>query len=157
MSRSLLIAKIAPRELLLREDDRTHFRILGETVFSDRDPAWVLHHEGAGLFTGCWRLLAAGDRRLVASCRYISASSHYGEDLRIQWHETGEEFLFRRVDPEQDRWLLLDRPGKVILETANLAPPGSDWLLRVVAPLEDRILLPVVCLLMFDRLASDRF
>jgi hypothetical protein len=156
MDRSLLVDKIAPRELLLRENNRIHFRIQGRTVFHGRDPFWEIAHEGSSLFSGCWRLLAADDRRILASYRYISASYRYGEDLRILWHESEEEFLFRRVDPEQDRWLLISRAGDVLLESAAAALSENSWELRVVGVLDDRILLPVVCLLMFDRLASDR-
>jgi hypothetical protein len=145
MDRSLLVDKIAPRELLLRENNRIHFRIQGRTVFHGRDPFWEIAHEGSSLFSGCWRLLATDDRRILASYRYISASYRYGEDLRILWHE-----------PEQDRWLLISRAGDVLLESAAAALSENSWELRVVGVLDDRILLPVVCLLMFDRLASDR-
>ena len=147
--------KISPEELLLRRDGEPLFRIRNRTVFRGADPVWEIAHRGEHLFEGSWQILSFAGGEMLASYRYISASYRYGEDLRIRCPEPEGELLFRRVDPEQDRWLLLTRTGEVLLETLTPGVGGS-WELEVVGPLTENVLWPVVCLLTFDRLASGR-
>ncbi len=147
--------KISPEEVVLRRDGEPLFRIRSRTVFRGADPIWEIAHRGEHLFEGSWQIVSFADGETLASYRYISSSYRYGEDLRIRCPEPQGELLFRRVDPEQDRWLLLTRTGEVLLET--LAPAaGGSWELQIAGPLDETALWPVVCLLTFDRLASGR-
>ena len=156
MGFQLFIEKISPRELVLHRDGETLLRIKDRVVFQGAEPLWQIVHQGADMFCGTWQILAVGDRRLLASYRYISTSYRYGEDLRIRCPGVEAEFLFRRVHPEQDRWLLLSSGGDVLLEASASSGPTGPWELRSVGSLEDRLLYPVICLLTFDRLVSGR-
>ena len=155
MASVLSVEKISPEELILRQDGDPLFRIRRRTVFRGADPVWEIGHRGTHLFEGSWQIASFADGLPLASFCYISSSYRYGEDLRIRCTDPEEELLFRRVDPEQDRWLLMTRTGEVLLETAAPAAAGR-WELQVAGPLADSALWPVVCLLTFDRLASGR-
>jgi len=155
MGHALSAEKISPEELILRQDGEPLFRIRRRTVFRGDDPIWEIAHGGTHLFEGSWQIVTFTDGLPLASFRYISSSYRYGEDLRIRCADPEEELLFRRVDPEQDRWLLMTRAGDLILETAAPAAAGL-WELLLAGSLAESALWPVVCLLAFDRLASGR-
>lgn len=155
MGRVVSVEKISPEELILRLDGDPLFRIRRRTVFRGTDPVWEIAHRGTHLFEGSWQIGAFADGQPLASYRYISTSYRYGEDLQIRSAGPEGELLFRRVDPEQDRWLLLTREGDVLLETMTPAAAGR-WELQIAGTPAEPALWPVVCLLTFDRLASGR-
>ena len=157
METILTILKRGHREVALHQGEVELFRIHDRTVYRDGMPHWQMCHLDHNLFSGTWRILSLADQQVLASYRYLAASYRYGEDLRIVDHRLDMEYLFRRVDPERDRWLLLSRTGDVLLESQ---PPEAGeeggWTLRLTGgDLEAH--WPILCLLIFDRLISDRF
>lgn len=158
MERRVLVERLGTRELAIRDGAEIVFRISERTVYRGETPVWLLVHKGWDLFTGCWELVAARDRSPVAGYSYASSFYRFGEGVRIRLGGSDRECLFRRVSPDDDRWLLSDWEGAPIIE--SLKPPDSSsglWSLRVIAADPCEALWPLVCLLAFDRLVCGRF
>ena len=157
MSKRLTVEKVSDFELALRAGESSGLCLRRQVVLREGQPVWEIVHEGPHLFSGTWTIVDYVTRQPLAASSYLATSFRYGEDLTIRQFDSGQEWLFRRVDPDQDRWLLLTLASEVVLESAPPRPeaPGA-WELRATGGVDPADLLPVVCLLAFDRLTSGR-
>lgn len=157
MEKTLSIVKVGSGTVALRDESAVLYEIRDHTVFRDGEPIWRLVHQGMNLFSGTWKITTFPDNQPVASYRYIPSSYRYGEDLKIFVHELEQDLLFRRIDAEEDRWILLSHRGEIILESIPAtASESGEWELRLEGQGDDSYLWPVICLLIFDRVVCDR-
>ncbi|MBN2433208.1 MAG: hypothetical protein JXQ27_17190 [Acidobacteria bacterium] len=151
----ILVIDQQPNEVILYDGSRPRYVIRGNTVYHQNQPLWEIKHAGSSLFAGTWKILSLPDRVPLAGYRYIHSSFRYGEDLKLRHYGLDIEFLFRRVDPEKDRWLLISQSGENIME----AFPGSGsgaLEFHLQGSCDEEPLWPLICLLLFDRLSYDR-
>jgi hypothetical protein len=150
----ILVIDQKPQEVVLYDGSQPRYVIRENVVYHLDQPLWAIRHAGATLFAGTWKIYSLPDNVPLAGYRYLHSSFRYGEDLKIHHYGLDLEFLFRRVDPEKDRWLLIAQSGENILE----AFPGSGGTLEfhLQGSCDEEALWPLICLLLFDRLSYNR-